>query len=139
MLGRSAIAAQLSGFRERIQRLETENASLRAHIEAEATALRDSASQLTAAAGSFVGAAVESFARAMCKPAKPGRAGGLARARQASYLGERWSNGRFMAHEDWEQIEREVAEAEYMRFAAGGFARAAGAMRATDGTYLPRR
>ena len=28
-----------------------------------------------------------------------------------------------MAHSDWEQIEREVAEAEYMRYAAGGFAR----------------
>lgn len=41
-----------------------------------------------------------------------------------------------MAHEDWEQINREVEEAEYMRHAAGGFARAAAARRAADGTFL---
>lgn len=37
-----------------------------------------------------------------------------------------------------EQIEREVSEAEYMRHAAGGFARAARALRAMDGTFLHR-
>jgi hypothetical protein len=42
-----------------------------------------------------------------------------------------------MAHEDWEQIERDVAEAEYMRYAAGGRARASRARRAADGTFLP--
>jgi hypothetical protein len=41
-----------------------------------------------------------------------------------------------MAHSDGEQIEREVAEAEYMRCTAGGFARAAEAVRAADGTFL---
>jgi len=41
-----------------------------------------------------------------------------------------------MAHSDWEQIEREVASAEYMRYAAGGFARAAVAKRAANGTFL---
>jgi hypothetical protein len=40
-----------------------------------------------------------------------------------------------MAHGDWEQIKREAAESEYMRYAAGGFARAATAVRASDGTF----
>ena len=39
---------------------------------------------------------------------------------------------------DREQIEREVAEAEYMRYAAGGFARASSAAQAPNGTYLPK-
>ena len=43
-----------------------------------------------------------------------------------------------MAHEDWEQIEREISEAEYMRYAAGGFARAANAARANNATFLTR-
>jgi hypothetical protein len=99
-----------------------------------------SAPQIGAAAqtGLLVGSAVESFATALRVPLKRGRAGGLARARQVSQLDERWSDGRFMAHEDWEQIEREIADAEYMRYAAGGFARSASARRATDGTFLPR-
>ena len=41
-----------------------------------------------------------------------------------------------MAHEDWEQIEREISEAEYMRHAAGSFARAATAVHANDDTSL---
>jgi hypothetical protein len=49
-------------------------------------------------------------------------------------LHERWSDGRFMAREDWEQIDREITDAEYMRHAAGGFARAASGLRAADGT-----
>jgi hypothetical protein len=43
-----------------------------------------------------------------------------------------------MAHGDWEQIDRGVASAEYMRFAADGFARAATAIRAVDGTFLQK-
>lgn len=42
-----------------------------------------------------------------------------------------------MAHADWEQIEREIAEAEYIRYAAGGFARAASAQRYADGRFAP--
>jgi len=41
-----------------------------------------------------------------------------------------------MAHADWEQIEREISEAQYMRYAAGGLAWAATAARASDGTFL---
>jgi len=67
--------------------------------------------------------------------AKRGRAGGLARARQAADLGERWPSGRFMEHKEWEEIEREISDTEYRRYAAGGFARAA---RAADGTFLSR-
>ena len=43
-----------------------------------------------------------------------------------------------MAHEDWEEIEREIAEDEYMRYAAGGFARVARAVRAANGTFLSK-
>jgi hypothetical protein len=43
-----------------------------------------------------------------------------------------------MAHSDWEQIEREVAEVEYMRHAAGGFARASSTCRFSDGTFAPK-
>jgi hypothetical protein len=136
LFDRFATVAQLSDFRERVQRLETENASLRARVESDALD-RYSAAH-TAAVGSIVGWAIESFARAVRTPARRGRAGGLARAQQASDLGERWSDGRFMAHEDWEEIEREISEAEYMRHAAGGFARAATAVRATDGRFATK-
>lgn len=136
LFDRFATVAQLSDLRERIQRLEMENASLRARVESDA--LQRHSATHTAAVGSIVGWAIESFGRAVRTPARRGRAGGLARAQQASHLGERWSDGRFMGHEDWEQIEREISETEYMRYAAGGFARAARAMRNSDGTFLPR-
>jgi len=109
-----------------------------ARIEGEA-ALRRIAAQITAAANTapVLASALEGFASAMRRPLKRGRTGGLARARQASQLRERWSDGRYMAHADWEQIEREISEAEYLRHAAGGFARAAGASRFSDGTFAP--
>jgi len=53
-----------------------------------------------------------------------------------SELNEQSSDGRFMAHEDWEQIECEIEEAAYMRYATGGFAHAAAVTRADDGTFL---
>jgi hypothetical protein len=40
-----------------------------------------------------------------------------------------------MAHLDREEIEREVAETEYMRHPSGGFASAASALRFADGTF----
>jgi len=89
-------------------------------------------------AASDIGSEVDSFSTALETLPRRGRAGGLARARQASHLGERWSDGRFMAHADWEQIERDVSEAEYLRYAAGGLARAATAARARDGKFLSR-
>lgn len=101
------IAAQLSDLRKRIQRLEIENASLRAEVEG--AALRTRAPRMTAAAeGSpIIGFAGEPLACSIHNSPRRGRAGGLARARQVSHLGERWSDGRFMAHTDWEQVERE--------------------------------
>jgi hypothetical protein len=124
---------------QRIQRLEREHAELRSRLEGERQ-LRILAAQIVGAAQTapVIGSAVEKFAQAMRAPLARGRAGGLARARQGSRLGERWSDGRFMAHENWEQIEREIAEAEYMRYAAGGFARVASAHRYPDGTFAPR-
>src|SRR5271163_132215 len=132
----SAIEARISEVTDRLQRLEHDHAQLLARIEAE-NAMRRAVAGATEAAqtAAIVGAAIEGFAGAMRRPLKRGRAGGLARARQVSRLRERWSDGRYMSHEDWEQIEREVASAEYMRYAAGGFARAATAIRATDGTF----
>jgi len=136
LLSRSTLEAQISEVNGRLQRLERDHAQLIARIEGE-SALRRLVAAATEAAqtGATIGAAIEGFANAMRRPLKRGRAGGLARARQVSQLRERWSDGRYMAHEDCEQIEREVAEAEYMRYAAGGFARVATAMRAADGTF----
>lgn len=135
---RSTPTLQLSELMERIQRLEKEHAELLALIEGDA-ALRLTVAQISVAASAaqVLGSALEGFASAMRRPFRRGRSGGLARARQASNLRERWSDGRYMAHSDWEQIEREISEAEYMRNAAGGFARAAKATRLSDGTFAP--
>ena len=43
-----------------------------------------------------------------------------------------------MSHDDWEDIERRIDEARYMRHASGGFARAASAERFADGTFAPQ-
>lgn len=63
-----------------------------------------------------------------------GRAGGLARARQAW----RYSDGTFMSDSEKEAVIEESELDEYERFAAGGRARAARAKRASDGTFLPK-
>lgn len=140
LFARSAIEAQVSEISESLQRLQRDHAQLLVHIDGEAALRRVIAGALHAAQnGATIGAALEGFASAMRRPLKRGHAGGLARASLASRIGERWPDGRFMAHSDWEQIEREVAEAAYMRRAAGGFARAASAMRSLDGTFAPIR
>src|SRR5208283_5378654 len=104
LFARSIPALQLSELSERIQRLEKEHAELLARIDGEA-ALRRMVGEVTAAANAAptLGSAIEGFASAMRRPLKRGSAGGLARARQALQLRERWSDGRFMAHADWEQ------------------------------------
>ena len=126
LFARSTPTPQLSELLERIQRLEKEHAELLARIEGEA-ALRRIAAEVTAAAergAQCIGSALRRLRIARCAvPLKRGRTGGLARARQASALRERWSDGRYMAHADWEEMEREVSDAAYMRYAAGGFAR----------------
>jgi hypothetical protein len=137
---RSTPSSPFSELAERLQRLESAHAELLARIAGEA-ALRRLTCQVSTAASvaPMLGSALEGFASAMRRPLKRGRAGGIARARQATELWERWRDGRFMAHEDSEQIGREIAEQEYMRYATGGFARAASASRASDGTFLPAR
>lgn len=133
LFDRFATAAQLSELRERSQRLEMENASLRTRVEAHdapcttAGYQGPSRPELMTHPGE---------ALAMRSSVRRGSAGGLARAHQALRLGERWLDGRFMAHSDWEQIKREASEAAYMRYAAGGFARARSAHRLTDGTFV---
>jgi hypothetical protein len=135
----SAPEARISEFTDRLQRLERDHAQLIARIEGESALRRAVAATSDAAqTGATIGAAIEGFASAMRRPLKRGRAGGLARASQVSRLRERWPDGRYMTHSDWEQIEREVASAEYMRYAAGGFARAATAIRDVDGTFLQK-
>lgn len=130
---------------ERAERLEREHEQLRTRIEALETrlaseaALRTMAGELNKAAQAApaIGGALERFALAMRSPLSSGRAGGLARAQQAATLEERWPDGRYMSHWDYEQIERQIADRLYMRNAAGGFARVATAMRAANGTFLP--
>jgi NAD(P)-dependent dehydrogenase (short-subunit alcohol dehydrogenase family) len=96
--------------------------------------------QISAAAhcGLAIGSAFEAFAGSMRHPLPRGRADGIARALQAAQLAERWTEGTHMAHQECVQIERGVASAIYVRYAAGGFARAATAMRASDGKFMPR-
>lgn len=131
--------SQTSSLLSRIERLEAEHARLSAQLDAERQLLR-LGSNITAAAHAAptIGAAIESFAQGLRAPVKRGRAGGKARAAQVRALDERYSDGRFMSHREWEEVERQVAGEEYMRYAAGGFARARMARRAPDGTYLPR-
>ncbi len=117
-----------SDLLERIQRLEREQAALRARLESERQ-LRILAAQIVAAAqvAPVIGDAVEKFAQAMRAPLPRGRAGGLARARSAW----RYLDGSFMP--DSEKFEASLLE--YERYAAGGRARAAQARRMRDGTF----
>jgi len=86
------------------------------------------------AAEAAIGQAIENFARALHRPAPVrGRAGGLPRAREAW----RCADGTFMADCDKEAVIAEHEIEEYERYAAGGRARAAGAVRRTDGTFAP--
>ena len=118
-----------SDLLERIQRLEREQAELRSRLEGERQ-LRILAAQIVEAAqvAPIIGDAVEKFAQAMRAPLPRGRAGGLARARNAW----RYFVGTFMP----ESEKSEAYLADYERYAAGGRARAAAARRAVDGTFL---
>jgi len=130
---RKQLASTVERLAYRVQQLERKHARIEA-----SDALNRLTSQITGAAGTAfaLGASFECFAAGLRSPLRRGRAGGLRRARQAALLQERWPDGRYMGHADWEEIERGVADAEYMRHAAGGFARAARARRAVDGTFL---
>jgi hypothetical protein len=121
-----------SDLLERIQQLER-------RIECEAQ-LRRAAVAISAAAQAApaIGAALEGFAAAMRTAQRRGRAGGVARAALAERLDERWPDGRYMSHEDWEQLEREGAQKRYLRHASGGFTRASSARRFPDGTFAPK-
>jgi hypothetical protein len=113
----------------RIQRLENEQAEIRAWLERERQ-LRVFTANLAAAAqiAPAVGAAIERFAEAMRAPLPRGRAGGVARARTAW----RYFDGTFMP----ESAKLEARIAEYERYAAGGRTRSAYAQRAPDGTFV---
>jgi hypothetical protein len=118
-----------SDLLNRIQRLEREQAELRARLQSEHQ-LRSLAAQIVAAAQAapVIGEAFEKFAQAMRAPTPRGRAGGLARARGAW----RCIDGTFMAESD----KLEAYQLEHERYAAGGRARASKARRAEDGTFV---
>lgn len=113
----SSSDALTSAIIDRVQRLEREQAELRARLDGERQ-LRFLAAQIVGAAqfAPVIGAAVENFAQAMRAPAPRGRAGGLARARGAW----RYFDGTFMS----ESEKLEAYRQDYERFAAGGRARA---------------
>ncbi len=124
------IDARTSDIIERIQRIEAEQAALRAEIEGERQ-LRFLTVEIVGAAqmAPIIGSAVERFAQAMrCAPLARGVAGGRERARTAW----RYSDGTFMPESEKYEAYREERE----RYSAGGRARAAKALRASDGTFL---
>ena len=114
---------------ESIDRLEPEQAQLRAWLEGDRQ-LRFLAPQIVGAAqlAPVIGDAVEKFAQAMGAQQPRGRADGLARARGAW----RYLDGAFMP----ESEKHEAHRLEYERFAAGGRARVANALRNADGTFV---
>ena len=126
---RSAIERTTSELSERIQRLEREYAELRAQLEGERQ-LRAFATQVSNAGAMtpVFCAAFERVAESMRAPIPRGRAGGLARARNAW----RFFDGSFMP----KSAKLDARFAEYERYAAGGRARAATARRASDGVFL---
>ena len=136
-----------STLQRRIEQLQAELAELRAHVLREPETIARVARQVVRAQAEsklgfhrstaelrraaetalVVASAIEGFAASIRRPAPRGRAGGLARARNAW----RYLDGTFMP-------EAEKAEAyseEYERHAAGGRARARTAVRAADGRF----
>ncbi len=116
---------------ERIQRLEAEQAALRAQTEGERQ-LRFLAVELVGAAQAtpIIGSALEKFAQATRQPLTRGRTGGLARARSAWRYFERT----FMPESGKVQAYRRG----YERHASGGRARAATTARNADGSFASR-
>jgi hypothetical protein len=121
-----------SDLLERVQRLEREQAELRARLEGERQ-LRILGAQIAGAAQAapVIGDAVEKFAQAMRAPLPRGRAGGLGRAQNAW----RHFDGTFMP----DDAKLEAVIAEYERYAAGGRARAQSARREADGTFVAHK
>jgi hypothetical protein len=121
-----------SDLTARVQRLEGEQAALRARLEGERQ-LRIFTAHVAAAAAvaPAIGAAIERFAEAMRAPLPRGRAGGLERSKGAW----RYFDGTFMRESEKETAYLE----EYERYAAGGRARAATAGRSDDGRFLSAR
>lgn len=125
-----------SDLSARLQRLEEEQAALRARLEGDRQ-LRILTAHIAAAAQAApaIGFAIERFAEAMRAPLplQPrGHAGGLARA-QAAW---RYSDGTFMPEAERRAAIEEFELAEYERYAAGGRARAASAIRNEEGKFI---
>ncbi len=87
------------------------------------------AAQLAAEQGGQAALSIQNAFRAAAAPLTRGKAGGLARAREAW----RYEDGTFAP----ESVKREACLAHYERYARGGRARAARALRYTDGTFAP--
>jgi hypothetical protein len=119
----------VSELLERIQRLEREQTELHSRLQGE-DRLRILATHMIGAeqAASVVDSAIENFAQAMIATLLSGRAVGMARSRKAW----RYFDGTFMP----ESAKLEAYFAGFERYACGGRARAAGARRSSEGTFL---
>jgi hypothetical protein len=84
-----------------------------------------------AQAAPAIGAAIERFAEAMRAPLPRGRAGGLARARNAW----RHMDGTFVPEAECAAAMEQFELADYERYATRGRARARSAVRSKDGTF----
>jgi hypothetical protein len=115
----------------RLQRLECElmNAKLDSFFYQ-----LDIAIHLTLREGVDAAVAVEKGLRGIAAPLPRGKAGGIARARNAW----RYLDGTFMPESEREAALEESELAEYERYAKGGRRRAATALRAADGTFCSR-
>jgi hypothetical protein len=126
---RDELARTTSVLLARVQRLEEAQAEIRARLKGQGQ-LRVLTARIAAAAqvAPVVGSAIERFAEAMRAPLPRGRAAGLARPRTAW----RYFDGTFMP-----ESERRASDLEeYERYAAGGRARAASAVRNEDGKFI---
>jgi hypothetical protein len=125
---RQHIDVATSDLRDRIQRLEEDQAELRSLLEGERQLSTLAASVSSAAQAALtIGSALERFAGAMRSPLLRGLAGGLARVSTAW----RYIDGTFMP----ESRREEAYRLDYEQYAAGGRARARRASRHSDGTF----
>jgi hypothetical protein len=110
---------------KRLQQLEQECA--RIQLGRMLSAIHEAA-ELAVRQGVPAALAIGTGLRLVVAPLPPGKAGGLARAREAW----RYADGTFMP----ESEKFEACREEYERYAAAGRARARTALRAIDGTFL---
>jgi hypothetical protein len=123
-----AIASRTSELLERIQRIAGEQSAIRANADRQLRSVTSEIGSAERVAG-IIGDAIHKFAAVMRSPMPRGRAGGIARVKNAW----RRCDGKFLP----DSGKADAYFAEYERYAAGGRAIVTRAMRAPDGTFLP--